>query len=88
MNNEKSKVSGRMVADAFLAPRGSMVLLDPKGALAAVTANRTKKNGDGVMTLNPFVVLPLETFDPCGKWFRLCTTAQSAANEGAKEGMQ
>ena len=75
MNNKKSKASGRMVANAFLSARDSMVLLDPMGALAAVTANRAKRNGGSVMTLNPFVVLPPEQVEKCGKWFRLLATA-------------
>jgi hypothetical protein len=68
--NKKRKASGRVPHPALLSPQRSIVLLDPKSELVAVTANKAKKNGGGVVTLNPFLVLPsLEKLR--GKWFRL-----------------
>jgi len=76
MNNKKRKASGRVPLDALLSAKDSMVLLDPKGELFAVMADKTKKNGGGTVTVNPFIVLPsLEKSDLCSKWFRLCIGA-------------
>ncbi len=75
-NNKKRKASGREPLDALLSPERSIVLLDPKGELAAVIARKTKKNRRGILTINPFVVLPPQGpgFMP-QKWFRLSVTA-------------
>jgi len=74
MNKKKRKASGRVPLDALLSAKDSMVLLDPKGELFAVMANKAKKNGGGTVTVNPFVVLP-SLDDLCSKWFRLCIGA-------------
>jgi len=74
-NTRKRKASGRLVLDALFSAKDSMVLIDPKGELAAVTAHKTKKNRRGVLTLNPFIVLPAETLGQhAAKWFRLGVT--------------
>jgi len=77
MNDKKKrKASGQVPLPALLSPQRSIVLLDPKGELSAVMADKAKKNGGGAVAVNPFVALPsLEKSDLCGKWFRLCIGA-------------
>lgn len=84
------KGSGQVPLPALLSPQRSIMLLDPKGELCAVTANKAKKIGGGVVAVNPFIVLPSpEKFEQqCGKWFRLCIGAaiQDHINKQRKEG--
>lgn len=93
------KGSGQVPLPALLSQQRSIVLFDPKGELCAVTANKAKKNGGGVMAVNPFIVLPSpEKFEQqCGKWFRLCIGAamsehikkqRKAGNEGRQRKSQ
>jgi hypothetical protein len=42
-NNDKRKASDRVPVAVLLSSQRSIVLLDPKGELAAVTANKAKK---------------------------------------------
>lgn len=70
-DNKKRKASGRVPVAALLAPKRSIVLLDPKGESFAMMANRAQKNRRGVLTLNPFVVLPPDQLAASKKWFRL-----------------
>jgi hypothetical protein len=70
--NKKRKASGQVPVAALLAPQHSIVLIDPKSELAALTAHKTKRSRRGVLTVNPFLVLPPDHLEACGKWFRLC----------------
>lgn len=74
-NTKKSKASGRLDLDALFSEKGSMVLIDPMGELAAVTAHKTKKNMHGFPAVNPFVVLPPQVPGNMPRWFRLLVTA-------------
>jgi len=68
--NKNRKASG---LGALLSRQHSIMLIDAKGELTALIRGKAEENGDsGVLTINPFVLLPPEETEKCGKWFRLC----------------
>ena len=89
MNKEKKrKASGQLLRAGLLSPRHSIVLVDPMGELCAVTANRSRKTRHGALAIDPFVVLPSDTFEQARKWFRLCmaTALRACIKKQKREG--